>query len=237
LSKRYKKRTSKPSNQNGAKPKLFSRLSKGNWGIAIGGILMFVSWVSQNFYISELNAKIERLKTTAQFTSTEKGPALQWMLKYQEELRKKPIYDPEVIVNSAKGYASSMEKILEAISQASPQSTILLGHYKKITRCKEDIANAIKSHDVNTIITTSNELMQWAETAYKQALPELRTIEAKINSNYILWTRIFKFSYLAATCLFAISWVIVNGRCLLNLEQSSNEQAAQVGRPERPPVS
>ncbi len=192
---------------------------------------MFVSWVSQNIYIYDLDVKIKQITTNAQFISTENGKALQWMLKYQEEIRKKPTYDPEVIANTAYGYASTMKQILEAAKQMNPQSTILMGHHKKITQYKEDIENAIKSEDVNTIIMISTELMQWSKKAFDEALPEFRAVEAKINSSNALWTKIFRYSYITASCLFGLFWLVVNGRSLLKPKISNNQKAAQVGPP------
>ncbi|MHC4568581.1 MAG: hypothetical protein ACYTE3_22820 [Planctomycetota bacterium] len=222
MSKRNRKRR-KPrrlSLPNHSKPKLLSRISKGNWGIAVGAILMLVLWASQNIYISGLDTKLRQLTTDLQSMNTENGRALQWMLKYQEELRKEPKYDPEVIANTAKGYSSSMEQIFGAAKRVNPQSSILSNHHEKITQYNDRIV--AESDDVNNIITMSTEMMQWAEEAYKEAEPELKAIESKINSSNTLWTKVFRFSYIAATCLLAISWFLINGRSLLSLKGGSH---------------
>ncbi len=217
---RKKRRPRKPSLPNHSKPKLLSRISKGNWGIAVGAILMFVLWASQNIYVSGLDTKLRQLTTDLQFMNTENGRALQWMLKNQEELRKEPKYDPEVIANTAKGYSSSMAQILGAAKRVNPQSTILSNHHEKITQYNDRIV--AESDDVNNIIAISTETMQWAEEAYKEAEPELKAIESKINSSNTLWTKIFRFSYIAATCLLAISWFLINGRSLLSPKSGSH---------------
>lgn len=222
LSKRDRKRRRprKRSLPNHSKPKLLSRISKGNWAVAVGALLMFVLWVSQNIYVSELDTKLRQLTTDLQFMNTENGRALQWMLMYQEELRKEPKYDPEVIANTAKGYSSSVEQIFGAGKRVNPQSTILSNHHEKITQYNDRIV--AESDDVNNIIAISTDMMQWAEEAYKEAGPELKVVESKMNSSNRLWTKIFRFSYIAASCLLAISWFLINGRSLLYPESGSH---------------
>jgi hypothetical protein len=113
-----------------------------------------------------------------------------------------------------------MEQIFGAAKRVNPQSTILSNHHEKITQYNDRIV--AESDDVNNIIAISTEMMQWAEEAYKEAEPELKAIESKMNSSNTLWTKIFRFSYIAATCLLAISWFLINGRSLLSPKGGSH---------------
>ena len=99
----------------------------------IAAVFMFLSWLGQNVYQSEMGSRKSDIERNTQFVSAEMAKALQWLLTFQTERRKeKP--DPEVILNSAVGYAETMGTIVEAARQVDPSSAVLTNHVSQFQK-------------------------------------------------------------------------------------------------------
>jgi hypothetical protein len=68
----------------------------------IAAACMFLSWLAQNVYQSELGSTKSKIESDAGFVNSEMTNAIQWMLTFQTD-RKKDKPDTEIILNSAIG--------------------------------------------------------------------------------------------------------------------------------------
>ena len=194
--------------------------SRKAWLTAIGGILMFVSWTSENIYLSDINSAKEQIRGDAQFITSESSNSLQWMLKYQEEI-KKPNYDIDTIANSSRGYFVAMNKILEAAARIDPNSDIFQGHLKEYLKYKDKYMESFKIKDVDSMTSITSEVMHWMRTIYPEAEKEANRVAFEISKKGNFYKGIFRFAHIFSSMFFGVAWIYENRKNKHLTKQSS----------------
>lgn len=167
---------------------------------------MFVSWAGQNIYQSGATARMSDIQESVQFVNADMSKAIQWMLAFQNELRKeKP--DPEIILNSSISYADTVDSIVAAAHRVDPKSAALSRHESDFKKLDEPLRRAAHSRDLKEIESSTVELMLWfkligaeAHDAISAKANELKTTEDRGR-----W--IFQSSFIVASLLFAATWL------------------------------
>jgi len=171
----------------------------------IAAVFMFCSWLAQNMFLPDFVSAKTSISNNLQFVSSENNIALQWMLTFQRELRNST-HDPEIILNSARGYFNSVGSILEAVSASDPDSKVLNLHVSEFNKKKSMVDEAINNRDLSDIINHAMNLMQWFNSIDSDAKHAVEQKFAKVSQVESILTWIFRSTYILASFIFAYTW-------------------------------
>jgi hypothetical protein len=155
--------------------------------------------------MSELDEIKQQMRNDQQFMAIENGNALQWMIKFQEELRKTNT-DNEIVANTSRGYLHSMKKVLETAVNVRPGSEILTKHLSIFTEKLRKYEQAYKDKQIGLTVAITSNVMEWLRNIFPEAEAEFNKSVSDINKKSQLWTQIFYCCYIIASALFGYSW-------------------------------
>jgi hypothetical protein len=83
---------------------------------SVAVILLFLSWISQNYIYADLSAQKSKFQYDMAFISNEMCVITPWLILFNLE-RKKTTPDPEVIWNASQNFVRSVGSVLEVAEQ------------------------------------------------------------------------------------------------------------------------
>lgn len=166
---------------------------------------MFLSWLAQNVYQSELGSTKSQIERDVGFVNSEMTKAIQWMVTFQTE-RKRDKPDTEMILNSAIGYAETVGTIIEAANRVDPNSPVLTEHWKEFQKLFEPVRAAATNRNLQEIMETSSALMLWFRTIGSKAHEAIDEKVAEVNSRENKWKWIFRGFFLIGSLIYAATW-------------------------------
>ena len=172
---------------------------------ALGAVLMFASWVSQNVYQSEMSSEMSSIDKGAQFVSSEMSKALTWMLTFQTEHRK-PKPDPEVILNSALGYAETTGLIVQAASRIDPDSAVLKKHVADHQKLMRPLRSAAERRDLKEIEEAVSVMMMWFGAIDREAREAVNRRAQSVGDAEAKFKRLFLVVFGLGSLVYAWTW-------------------------------
>jgi hypothetical protein len=171
----------------------------------IAAVFMFISWVGQNIYQSEMSANMSDIERNVQFVNSEMTKAQLWVEQFQNEIRKdKP--DPEVILNSAMGYAEVTGTIVGAASQIDPNSAVLkkdVADHKKFAEVLHAVA---RERDAKGIQTVAEGMMMWFPGIGPKAHEAMNDRAQEVSDEEERGKWIFRVFFVLASVVLAGTW-------------------------------
>lgn len=204
-SKRVRNMT-QPAAASPSSPHLFT------WLTAACATLMFLTWLAENVFMADIRDEMERIRYHRQFMTGESSNALQWMLKYQEELGKPqlstPTYDVDAVANASRGYLIAMRNVLETAASVDPKSPVLTSHLTTFKAYHERYNKCYQSKDVDGMIVTTSLVMAWVRQIYPEAEEVFNRVVQANSRRDTFWTYVFRSAYLVASALYVVVWII-----------------------------
>jgi hypothetical protein len=184
----------------------------------IAALFMFFSWLGQNIYQSEMSSIQSDLERNVQFVNSEMTKALIWTEQFQNEIRKeKP--DPEIILNSAIGYADVTGTIVRAASRVDPNSAVLKKHVEDHKKFADMLQAAANKRDVEDLKTVAGGLMMWFGGIGPEASEAINRRAQEVSDGEEKGKWVFRVFFLLASLLLAWTWWKTNVDSLRSLVQ------------------
>lgn len=190
------------------KPSSSPQASRGKAAIYANGlaaVLMFISWLGQNIYQSEMSSRKADIQANVQFVSSEMSKALTWLLTFQAE-RRKETPDPEVILNSAVGYAKTTQLIVEAASNVDRNSPVLRKHVEDHRKLFVPLEVAAQQRDIRKLEENAMIMMMWFGGIDREAREAMGARFQQISDDEDNGKLIFHVFYLLGSLAFAVTW-------------------------------
>jgi len=185
------------------------RRDRGNkwlvYASGFAGICMFISWLGENIFESELASKAAQIQRDVQFINSEMSNVTTWMLKFEDE-RRKQAPDPETIANSALQYGARTGTIVAAASRIDPHSAVLHSQVDEHEKLMVPLAAAVKKRDVNSIEEAASALMEWFGNIGPAAQEAMNKRDEVVSEeeNYGKW--VFRIFFLLGSLVLAGTW-------------------------------
>lgn len=171
----------------------------------IAALFMFLSWLGQNIYQSEVGSIKSDIERDVQFSNGEMTKALQWMLTFQTERRKeKP--DPEIILNSAMGYAETVGSIVEAANRVDPNSLVLTSQVRDFQKLIKPLRDAANRRNLQEIEETSSVMMLWFKSIGPKAHEAINARAEKVYTEENRGKWIFRAFFMLGSLVLALTW-------------------------------
>jgi hypothetical protein len=170
---------------------------------------MFISWLGQNIYQSEISSQKADIEREVQFINSEMLKAQTWMLTSQNELRKESP-DPEMILNSAVGYAETTRGIVEAAARIDPDSKVLQKHVDAHKKILGPLQEAARKRNLKGLEETASDMMLWFGAIGREAHKAMDVRAQQVSKSEGFWKRIFQGSFLLGSILLAGTWCKAN---------------------------
>jgi hypothetical protein len=188
--------------EKSAKPPLKRVIILAN---GLAGVFMFVSWVGQNIYQSEISSKRLDVDRNAQFVTSEMSKVITWLLTFQSE-RKKKEPDSEIILNSAINYADTTGLIVKIANKIDPDSSILRSHVEEHEKLAKPIREAAERRDINKLQETASAMMDWFRRIDPEAKKAMNHRLQELSRQDETGKLVFRGFFMLASCVFAVTW-------------------------------
>ncbi len=174
---------------------------------SFGVIIIFCSWVTQNFIYAEYSAQKSEFITDVSFINNEMSVITPWVILFNKERLNEEI-QPEIILNSAKRLLASMGSILQIAEKYHPSELVS----KKITSDKveimlKDVATAQKEQNIDEIL----KIGMVANIAFLEVDSITRTIIQnkfkRISDSENYWKYVFLYLYIFGSIIVALGYI------------------------------
>jgi hypothetical protein len=171
----------------------------------IAGLCMFFSWLAQTVFLNDLTNVRMAVEHNRDFIQSENSQTLQWMLSFQSERRRdKP--DPEVLVNSAVGYADKTLRILEAAANVDPDSRILAEHLDTFKKIRAQLDSAVEQRNIQNIVDAASSMMEYVATIAPKAETQFNSRVDDLRSTEETYRRSFQVLFVIGSVVSAYAW-------------------------------
>lgn len=176
------------------------------WFKAVGGAILFVSWISQNYFIAERKDELAYLNLAQTLISIEEGHFIEWLAVYLVEQRKESP-NPQILKDAA---LKAAQHQLNIITWATARVTDPGTHNQLLKEKKELQVKLIKSHEQND----QSEIISWLSGTIDAANKEGPILKEAADVRYSvartqneIWNKRFLAFYIIGSVLLGIGVV------------------------------
>ncbi len=170
---------------------------------------MFLSWLGQNLYQSQMDSRKSEIDSRVNFCSAEMSKALQWMLAYQTEIRKEKA-DSEIMINTGLGYAQTVGDIVHTVEQIDPSSAVLMKHSKDFLKQMDSLRAAAKKADLQEFREGTALMMYWFRSIDSEAYKVVNAKAGEVASGQSKAKWIFIAFFIAGSLMYGVTWCRIN---------------------------
>lgn len=185
---------------------------------AFGMLLLFVSWISQNYFENKWANEIEHLSRIQIEVIREVSRRDAWLIEYNNQVNKEPQNRP-LLAQAAYSLSTSSLNIMTALSAASGKTydTNIVPIFKKKKRVLE-LKELLDSKRYEKLIEKANQINEEYQSSSNSPRKLMEAwIDALVNKDK--WNYRFLWCYIIGSVLLGISWLIKQLEPPLDLEE------------------
>ena len=173
------------------------------WFKALGGAILFVSWITQNYFIAERKDELAYLNLSQTLISIEEGHFSEWLAVYLVEMRKESP-NPQILKDSA---LKAAQHQLNIIAWATARVTDPTTHNQLLKEKEELQKKLIMAHEQDDL----SEIKKWLSGTINAANKEGPKLKEAADKRYSvartqneIWNKIFLAFYIIGSFLLGI---------------------------------